>query len=1301
MNRGLALEAFQEETDSRLLRPYVPTLVADWLQERPEERHRSVDCTLLFADISGFTRMTEMLSGQGKAGAEEMAGLINSTFGPLLEAAYAYGAGLIKWGGDATLLLFHGDEHAARACRAAGEMQRAMRRLGTRQTSRGPLRLRMSIGASSGKCDFFLVGAPDHRELLVLGQVATVLTQMEKVAEAGQIVVSPATVGHLARAGERLPTTPSGDGWLLRHLPNAAPGGFEYGDRDPRLLSKALSPILRESILSDALESEHRYVTAGFVKFTGTDRLIAEAGPSATADAVEHVIQVAQAAALENEVTFLATDIGPDCGKVMLAAGAPRRRGGDERRMAATLRSIVQAADVLPVSAGATVGRTFCGDYGPPHRRTYSLMGDCVNLAARLMAHAPDGEVLLSRDLVDALDGAFQVEPRPPFAAKGKRLPVTPYSLGAPAASAPAVVPEQSPLIGRQAELDTLLRAADAVSGGPGAVLDLIGEPGMGKSRLLSELRAQTSARVVWTQGEVYAASRPYAPFEALIRQILRVPDEAPAQTLAERLTEQARTSAPELLPWLPLIGIVAGVDIPLTREVEETDANRRKELLEELTSRLLGRILSTPTLVILNDVHLMDDASRDLIRRLAADVGDRPWLVLSSRRPDFETLLEGVPHTDLHLGPLSDEAAAQLLAQATVDAPLPPHRLMQLAERAQGNPLFLRELSAQLSQGGDLETLPSSVEEAIAARIDRLEPSDRRVLRAAAVLGMDVEESLLREVLEPEQSRLRHGVRLSALGEFMEPTGPDVHRFSHQLIREVAYEALPYGRRAELHARTAMAIRRAAGADADAQAELLSLHCFHGQQYDLAWRYSRLAAERARARYGNVQAAESYRRALAAGAHLRDLEAAVMADVEAELADVCVELGEPAEAETALRRALSRVRDQPVIAARMQLGVARVREMCGQYRGALQWLARAERTLMDLDGPEIRVLRAQLGIRHTRINFKLGRRENAIAHAEIALAAAREAGELLIAAEALEFADLSAMELGGVAGERVREALAIYQELGALSAEARAHNTLGMMAYHRGSWSEALERYRAAERAYTKSGARWSAATPAANSAEILADQGRLDDAQAGLERAMLVWRSVNAASEVAFGNYQLGRIAARQGRGPEALSRLSAAREHFEATGELNEVVVVDAFTAESHCLGGDHETALALADATLARAGSLAGVAAVTPLLHRVRGVSLLALGRTQEGEEALRLALQAARSRQAGHEIAFALEALIEAGAARSEAEERAWRDELAMLSTGLGLELVRARSAERPGGLTAWSGRPEQTSGSTS
>jgi tetratricopeptide (TPR) repeat protein len=171
-----------------------------------------------------------------------------------------------------------------------------------------------------------------------------------------------------------------------------------------------------------------------------------------------------------------------------------------------------------------------------------------------------------------------------------------------------------------------------------------------------------------------------------------------------------------------------------------------------------------------------------------------------------------------------------------------------------------------------------------------------------------------------------------------------------------------------------------------------------------------------------------------------------------------------------------------------------------------------------------------------------------------------------------------------------------------------------------------------------------------------------------------MRVWRSVNAESFLAFGSYQLARIAARQGRHDEAAERLRTAREYFKATGEMAEIIVVDAFMAESFCLAGDLEEALALAEATLRRAAAQADVAATTPLLGRVRGLALMGMGRDSEAEQAFRSGLDAARARDAGHEIAFLLRTLIDNGFAASASEETDWRFELSVLTSALGLNL---------------------------
>src|SRR5512145_357811 len=197
------------------LRPYVPNLLGSWHPTHDDDRHMQVEGSLAFVDISGFTMLTERLARRGKVGAEEMSDLLNATFAGLLEHARAEGGDLVKWGGDAVLLLFRGAEHASRACRSAFDMRATLRDLGTLRTSAGTVALRMSVGIHSGSFDFYLVGDPDrHRELLVAGPETSATAVMESIATAGQIVVSGATA-HLLPHGAHRPG--SGEGaHLLR-----------------------------------------------------------------------------------------------------------------------------------------------------------------------------------------------------------------------------------------------------------------------------------------------------------------------------------------------------------------------------------------------------------------------------------------------------------------------------------------------------------------------------------------------------------------------------------------------------------------------------------------------------------------------------------------------------------------------------------------------------------------------------------------------------------------------------------------------------------------------------------------------------------------------------------------------------------------------------------------------------------------------------------------------------------------------------------------------------------------------------
>jgi class 3 adenylate cyclase len=248
--------------DPQQLLPYVPRLLLRHLEETPDAPVRVVDGTLVFVDISGFTRLSERLARQGREGAERLADVINECFSALLAVAYENGGGLVKFGGDALLLLFDGEQHPERACRAAFGMRALLREVGRVQTGGVQVRLRMSVGVHSGEFSFFVTRG-DHRELLVAGPAATEVVRMEHGAGAGQIVVSEATAARLP-AGST--SAGAGPGRLLRTAPPArvVPAPLARLTADTPL-DAVLSPLLLDHLQSGSGAPEDRVVTEAVV----------------------------------------------------------------------------------------------------------------------------------------------------------------------------------------------------------------------------------------------------------------------------------------------------------------------------------------------------------------------------------------------------------------------------------------------------------------------------------------------------------------------------------------------------------------------------------------------------------------------------------------------------------------------------------------------------------------------------------------------------------------------------------------------------------------------------------------------------------------------------------------------------------------------------------------------------------------------------------------------------------------------------------------------------------------------------
>lgn len=1201
------------------LTPYLARIHADWLTEAPAISHREVDGTLLFADISGFTRLTERLSRMGDIGAEEMSDALDAVFGELLAVADADDADLLKWGGDAVLLLFAGDEHAARAGRVAHRMRDRLRDVGRLETSAGKARLRMSQGVHSGRVQLFLAGDPRvHRELLVCGPAVTAVLEMEAMAQAGEIAVSgPAC----ALLDPRVLGAPAGDtGRMLRRPPD-----LPELHRQPRPtgaadlaadLAVGLPVAIRAHLARGTGYAEHRTVAVGFVAWSGTDTMLRELGPQEVAAALDDVVRNVARAAGDHDVTFFESDVNRDGGKVMLVAGAPASHGHEAERMLRTARSIVDRAGRLPLRFGVNVGHVFSGDFGPAFRRTYSVKGDAINLAARLVARAGPGQVLATRAVAERSRTSFSVTPLTPFTVKGKSRPVLAVDVGPVEGADQLPVVSGTPLVGRGAELAELLEALDRVRHRQGGAVELVGAPGLGKSRLLAELAALAAAGgdvAVWSVGcDEYESATPYHALRQLLRGLLGLSADTSPERARDRLADRLLVNAPELLPWLPLLAAPLNVPFPETPETAELGDEHRKRRLEQMVGDLLHQLLPSPTVLEFDDAEFLDDSSADLLQQLALRDPPEPWLLVLARRPDAGQLVEGAD--TVHLEPLSVEASLQLLRAASQAQPLPPSWLDTLAARAGGNPLFLEALldsagnvAASTTSPEAVQQLPTTVRDLMTTQVDALAPGDRLVLRFASVLGMHVDLAQLSGLLAG------HGVRpgaavLRRLVGYLVADDPSSLRFRHAMMRDVAYEGLPYRVRRRLHLQVATELERARPDDSPSA---LSTHFLNAGDFEKAWRYAVIAARRARAEFANQEAAELYTRALTAERRgpAGMVPPGELAAVLEELGDTWFVIGLPATASSVYARARRVLAGEPVRVGRLVVKEARVDQRLRRLTPSLRRITRALNVLDGAPGEEASATRSLLQMRYAIGRMGQGRVGDALRWGDRSVREAEDSCDRSVLADA--WTNLQAMYLNAAKEPPLpygELALQAYRELDDLPRQAHVVNNLAVAAFYRFAWPDAAAQFEAAADLYRRIGDAEGEANAMFNRADVLLRQGRLDEASALLETALTTARAVREDELVALVLRERGRSAARGGRTHDGLFLLAEARERFVSMGEEDEVLTTEAALAEAELLAGDPAGCLL----RVARIRASPGVGDLAPELHRLCGRALAASG-----------------------------------------------------------------------------------------
>jgi tetratricopeptide (TPR) repeat protein len=508
---------------------------------------------------------------------------------------------------------------------------------------------------------------------------------------------------------------------------------------------------------------------------------------------------------------------------------------------------------------------------------------------------ASAGSTFLTADTLRLAEGFVAVKPIGPVPVKGLEAPVEVYEMLGPgplrsrlqAAAARGL----TRFVGRETEVDQLRQALGRAAAGHGQLVALVGEPGVGKSRLVWEVTHSHRTHgwlIVQARSVSYGKATPYLPVIDLLKGYLKIQDQDDPRAIREKVTGKLLTLDEALKPTVP--ALLPLLDVPVDDAVWSAldPPQRRQQTLEAIKRLCLRESQVQPLLVVFEDLHWIDGETQAVLDSLVESLPTARMLLLVNYRPEYAHRWGSKTYySQLRLDPLPPEIAEALLdALLGADPALRPLKHL-LIERTEGNPFFLEESvqtlvetrmligergAYRLVRTPEALQIPATAQAILAARIDRLPPEEKRLLQAAAVIGKDVPLPLLHAIAEQPEDSLRQGLQHLQGAEFLYETSlfPDLeYTFKHALTHEVAYGSMLQERRRVLHARIVDAIEALHRERLPEQIERLAHHAFRGEAWEKALGYLRQAGARAHSRSAYREAAEQLKQALHALEHV------------------------------------------------------------------------------------------------------------------------------------------------------------------------------------------------------------------------------------------------------------------------------------------------------------------------------------------------------------------------------------------------------------------------------------------------
>ena len=674
-------------------------------------------------------------------------------------------------------------------------------------------------------------------------------------------------------------------------------------EHPPLAYTPSLSRRKRSYASRASLEGERKQVTVLFADIKDSTELIRDLDPEAAQQLLDPAIHRMMDAVhrFEGTVNQVLGD------GIMALFGAPIAH--EDHALRACYAALAMQAALqdhtetvrrlhgleLRVRVGLNAGEVVVRAIGNDLHMDYSAVGQTTHLAARMEQLATPGSIRLTAATLRLVEGLVQVTALGPIPVKGLPEPVEVFELlgasGIRRRLQAAAARGLTRFVGRQRECDAIHQALERAGASHGQAVALVGEAGVGKSRLVYEVvhsHHTQGWRVLESASVSYGKATPYFPVIDLLRRYCHVDDGDDARTMRAKVTGQVLTldeALQETLPALLALLDALPADSPFARL---DPPQRRQRTLDALKRVLLRESQVQPLLLVFEDLHWIDTETQALLDSLVESLPTARLLLLVNYRPEYQHAWGSKTYyTQLRLDPLPPASADEFLQALLGDDPrLEPLKRLLIA-RTEGNPFFLEESvrtlvetevlvgqpgAYRLAKPLDSLQVPATVHAVLAARIDRLPAEEKRLLQTAAVIGTEVPFSLLQAIAELPEDTLHGGLAHLQAAEFLYETRLFPEReytFKHALTHEVAYSSLLQERRRVLHARIVEALEALAGDQLAEQVERLAHHALRGEVWDKALAYCRQAGEKALARSAYREAVGCFEQALSALPHL------------------------------------------------------------------------------------------------------------------------------------------------------------------------------------------------------------------------------------------------------------------------------------------------------------------------------------------------------------------------------------------------------------------------------------------------